>query len=120
MAAFTRSHVRRSHHYRACVAIDWHGVGVAIGEWNWQAIGTIVALGALLVALWFSLRSLRLTREGQQLTRGGQQQDRQIAEATAERSEAAARLTEEYTRRVVDALEALAAGATAERAPRVA
>jgi hypothetical protein len=76
-----------------------------------------VARGALLVALWFNLRLLRLRHEGQQLTRDGQQQDRQIAEATAERSEAATRLTEEYTRRVVDALEALAAGATAERPP---
>ena len=77
-------------------------------RWDWQAIGTIVAIAAVAVTLIFNLVSLRLTRDGQRLIELGQQQDREMAEATAQRSEAAARLTEGYTQRVVDALEAIA------------
>lgn len=64
-------------------------------------VGTVVALLGVLVTLVLSLRSERLTRDGQKL-------ERDQAEATAMRSEAAARLTEEYTRRVVEALETMA------------
>jgi hypothetical protein len=92
-------------------------------RWDWQAIGTIVAIAAVAVTLIFNLVSLRLTRDGQRLIELGQQQDREMAEATAQRSEAAARLTEEYTQRVVDALEAIAMsgiGGGPARLPKVA
>lgn len=65
------------------------------------AVGTVVALVGVVASMVFTLRSERLTRDGQQL-------ERAQAEATAARSEAAAALTEEYTRRVVDALETMA------------
>jgi hypothetical protein len=64
-------------------------------------IGTFVALVGVAGSLLMTLRSERLTRKGQDL-------EREQAEATAARSEAAAALTEEYTRRVVDALETIA------------
>ncbi|WP_338752145.1 hypothetical protein [Janibacter alittae] len=64
-------------------------------------VGTVVALLGVLWTVGHSLRSERLTRAGQEL-------ERDQAEATAMRSEAAARLTEEYTRRVVEALETMA------------
>jgi hypothetical protein len=92
-------------------------------RWDWQAIGTIVAIAAVAVTLIFNLVSLRLTRAGQRLIEQGQQQDREMAEATAQRSEAAARLTEGYTQRVVDALEAIArsgVGGGPARLPKVA
>lgn len=80
-----------------------------IGDVDWQAVGTFVALIGVIGSLY--------------LTRRGHKQDRTIAESTAARSEAAARLTEDYTRRVVDALEAMATraafGGTAEPSPRV-
>jgi hypothetical protein len=85
-------------------------------RWDWQAIGTIVAIAAVAVTLIFNLLS-------QQQTRAGQQQDREMFEATAQRSEAAARLTERYTQRVVDALEAMAQsgiGGGQARLPKVA
>lgn len=53
------------------------------------------------------------------LTRRGQKQDAEIAGAAASRTEAAARLTEEYTRRIVDALELLASGTAQVSAPAV-
>ena len=92
-------------------------------RWDWQAIGTIVATTAVAVTLIFNLISLRLTRAGQRLIQQGQQQDREMAEATAQRSEAAARLTEGYTQRVVEALEAIARsgiGGGPARQPKVA
>jgi hypothetical protein len=69
----------------------WDG----LGDLDWQAIGTLVALVGLIASL--------------RITRSGQKQEREIAENTASRAEAAARLTEDYTRRVVDALERMAA-----------
>jgi hypothetical protein len=92
-------------------------------RWDWQAIGTNVAIAAVAVTLIFNLVSLRLTRAGQRLIEQGQQQDREMFEATAQRSEAAARLTEGYTQRVVDALEAIARSGIGDgpaRLPRVA
>ena len=92
-------------------------------RWDWQAIGTIVAIAAVAVTLIFNLLSQRQTRAGQRLIEQGQQQDREMAEATAQRSEAAARLTEGYTQRVVDALEAIARsgiGGGPARLPKVA
>lgn len=79
--------------------------------WNgadWQGIGTLVALLGVIATLVLNLRSEKLTRVGQELTLKGQQQDREISENSALRSEAAARLTEDYTKRVVDALERIA------------
>lgn len=69
-------------------------------------LGTVVALIGVVVTLVMTLRSERLTREGQRL-------ERQQAESSAARTEAAAALTEEYTRRVVLALEQMAAGSPA-------
>lgn len=63
-------------------------------DWDWQAIGTIVAL--LGVAGSFGL------------TWRGQRQERQIAENSARRSEAAAALTADNTTRVIEALEQIA------------
>lgn len=77
-------------------------------QWDWLAIGTIVAIAAVAVTMIFNILLLR--------------QDRQIAEATAQRSEAAARLTEGYTQRVVDALETISRsgiGGGPSRPPRV-
>jgi hypothetical protein len=85
-------------------------------RWDWQAIGTIVAIAAVAVTLIFNLLSQRQTR-------AGQHQDREMFEATAQRSEAAAGLTERYTQRVVDALEAIAQsgiGGGPARLPKVA
>jgi hypothetical protein len=76
-------------------AVDW------LGDLDWNAItGASTALGVL-VALAAVIRSERLTRDGQKL-------QREQADAAAARSEAAAALTEEYTQRVVFALEAMA------------
>lgn len=77
-------------------AVDW-GTSADIAT----TVGAAVAILAVLVTLIMTLRSERLTREGQQL-------QRREFEATARRTEAAAALTEEYTRRVVDALETIA------------
>jgi hypothetical protein len=78
------------------------------GHVDWQAIGNIstaagvvIALAGVTLTFVFTLRSQRLTREGQAL-------EREQAETAAARSEAAAGLTEEYTRRVVEALETMA------------
>jgi hypothetical protein len=60
---------------------------------DWQAIGTIIALLGVVASFGVAVR--------------GQRQERELAERSASRSEAAARLTEEYTGRVVDALEAM-------------
>lgn len=62
---------------------------------DWQAVGTIVALLGVIASLAVTIR--------------GQQQERKLAENSAARSEAASGLTEGYTARVVDALEAIAA-----------
>lgn len=86
--------------------MDWVG-----DFWNgtdWQGVGTLVALLGVIATLVLNLRSEKLTRAGQDLTLKGQRQDREISENSALRSEAAARLTEDYTRRVVDALERIA------------
>ena len=72
---------------------------------DWQAIGTAVALLGVIGSLWVAIR--------------GQSQDRTIAENTASRAEAAARLTEEYTQRVVVALEALAERGLGAASPHI-
>lgn len=75
-------------------------------SWNVAAdiattLGTLVALIGVAGSLYLTLRSERLTRKGQEL-------ERQQADSAASRAEAAAALTEEYTRRVVVALERMA------------
>lgn len=62
---------------------------------NWQGLGVLVAMAAIVVSFLMSWR--------------GQRQQQLIAEATAARAEAAARLTAGYTERVVVALETIAA-----------
>ena len=84
---------------------DWQTVAAVS-----TAVGTAVALVGVLVTLIMTLRSEKLTRAGQAL-------EREQAEATAARTEAAAALTEEYTRRVVDALETMASRPKAASAP---
>ena len=78
----------------------WRSAGAAVGcdsdAVDWQAVGTIAAMLGVIASFFLTVR--------------GQRQERAIAEASAARSEAAARLTEEYTARVVEALEQMAAG----------
>lgn len=97
---------------RTSAAWNWDAIGNAS-----QALGTFVALVGVVVTLVMTLRSERLTRQGQQL-------ERRQAESSAERSENAAALTEEYTRRAIEALESMAArglgGGAPEPARRVA
>jgi hypothetical protein len=71
------------------------------------AVGTVVALGAIIVVFWFNRRSLALDREN--------------AEATAERAEAAAALSADSTDRIVEALGAISLSGTgaAQPLPRV-
>lgn len=76
--------------------IDWPAVGSIS-----TAVGVLIVLVGVIVTFIFTQRSQRLTREGQAL-------DREQAASAASRSEAAAALTEEYTRRVVEALEIMA------------
>lgn len=73
----------------------------------------------MLVALLGVIATFLLNLRSQKLTREGQRQERELATNAASRSEAAARLTEEYTRRVVDALETIAAGSGQARPPTV-
>jgi len=82
----------------------------AVGDIDWPAVGTLIALAGVIVSFW--------------LTRRGQNQEKALAENSAERAEAAARLTEDYTARVVIALERMAAlssstSAMAAPTPRV-
>lgn len=65
------------------------------------SVGVIIALITLILYFVSNLRSEKLTRQGQA-------ENRAISEATAARAEAAAALTENYTRRIVDALEGMA------------
>lgn len=66
---------------------------------DWQVIGTIVAAVGVAGSFWLTWR--------------GQREEATRAHNSAERSENAARLTEDYTSRVVIALELMAANAAA-------
>ncbi|MGR6322010.1 hypothetical protein Q2K19_15615 [Micromonospora soli] len=94
------------------LALDWQ-------EASDQAtvIGVLVALAVGIATTVVMIRQEKVTRDGQRL-------QATEARAAAERSESAARLTEEYTRRVVEALETMAANSTGNAeagpiAPRV-
>ena len=83
-------------------------LGVHVNSADWQSIGTIVAAVGVGGSFWLTWR--------------GQREESRRAHNSAERSENAARLTEEYTSRVVAALELMAANAavsTAAPAPVV-
>jgi hypothetical protein len=67
----------------------------------WQTIADIAAAVGVVVAITFGIRSDKVTRDGQKA-------EKDIAENAALRSEHAAALTEDYTRRVVEALEKIA------------
>lgn len=67
----------------------------------WETLANIATTIGIVVALAGAV-------VGSVLTWRGQKQDREIAEASASRAESAAALTEQYTQRVVDALETLA------------
>lgn len=79
---------------------------------TWQAVGTIVAMLGVIVTLVLTLRGQRLTRH---LTEKAQVHADEMAERSASRSEAAARVSEGYTARVVEALEAMATGSASPR-----
>lgn len=81
---------------RALLAIDWQEVSDQA-----TVIGVGVALLVGIATTVVMIRQEKVTRDGQQL-------QLEQARAAAERSESAARLTEEYTRRVVEALETMA------------
>ncbi len=66
-------------------------------------VGALATAGGVIVTSILNIRSNKLTRRGLE-------QEQEIAQASAARAEAAAALNEEYTRRMVDALEAIAAG----------
>lgn len=78
------------------------------GPDTWQTVAAIATTVAVVVAIAGLIAEWRRSRKSQELTRIGLDQDREIAEATASRAEAAAALSEDYTRRVVEALEAMA------------
>jgi hypothetical protein len=75
---------------------------------DWQTFANISTTFGVFVAVSGVIVTLILTLRSEKLTRAGQMLEREQAEATAARSEAAAALTEEYTRRVVEALETMA------------
>lgn len=77
--------------------MDW------VSDVDWQAVGTIVAMAGVIASFWLTMR--------------GQKQDRELAGASASRAEAAAQLTESYTARVVEALEAIAATGLGQAPP---
>jgi hypothetical protein len=70
---------------------------------DWQVIGTIVAAVGVAGSFWLTWR--------------GQREEARRAHNSAERSENAARLTEDYTSRVVTALELLATNTAIGGAP---
>ncbi|GAA2510008.1 hypothetical protein GCM10010201_00760 [Pilimelia columellifera subsp. columellifera] len=85
-------------------------------SWDWETIGdqatSIGVLVALLVGITTNVimaRQEKVTRQGLLLQQRLGEEAANRADAAALRTEAAARLTEEYTRRVVVALETLAA-----------
>jgi hypothetical protein len=83
---------------------------------DWEAAAAIgVLVGALVTGFGVIVTSI-LNIKSNRLTRQGLEQEQAIAENSAARSEAAARLTEEYTRRIVDALEKIAAEGPGGRA----
>ncbi|MFF4879715.1 hypothetical protein [Micromonospora sp. NPDC000668] len=79
------------------LAVDWQQVSDQA-----TVLGVFVALAVGLATTVVMIRQEKVTRKGQQL-------QSEYATAAAERAESAARLTEEYTRRVVEALETMAA-----------
>lgn len=72
-----------------------------------KAVAIAVVIGALATAGGVIVTSI-LNIISNRLTRRGLEQEQQIAQSSAARAEAAAALNEEYTRRMVDALEAIA------------
>jgi hypothetical protein len=80
---------------------------------DWQTVSNISTVGGVFVALVSVAVTFVLALRSQKLTRIGQDLELQQAEATAARSEAAARLTEDYTQRVVEALETMSQKGTA-------
>jgi len=75
---------------------------------NWQEVSSQATVAGVLVALVVGIATTIVMIRQEKVTRDGQQLQSDLAKASAERSESAARLTEEYTRRVVEALEAMA------------
>jgi hypothetical protein len=88
---------------------------------HWQVYSEIATVAGVGVALLLGVVTAIITIFHLKMTRDGILLEQQQAEATAARTEAAAALTEGYTRRVVEALESIAAagGPVTARAPRV-
>ena len=72
-------------------------------DWSAAAttVGTLIALTGLAWSIWRAKKADELVLKGQEI-------ERQASESSAARAEAAAALSEQYTRRVVDALERIA------------
>lgn len=86
---------------------------------DWDALADQATVVGVLVALLVGISTTIVMIRQEKATRDGQQLEREQAQAAAARTEAAAALTEEYTRRVVDALETMASHADSSGAPRV-
>ncbi|MEV4493166.1 hypothetical protein AB0K04_23990 [Micromonospora coxensis] len=76
---------------------------------DWQEVSDQATVLGVFVALIVGLATTVVMIRQEKVTRRGQQLQSEYSTAAAERAESAARLTEEYTRRVVEALETMAA-----------
>lgn len=84
---------------------------------NWQEMSDQATVIGVIVALLVGIATTVVMIRQEKVTRDGQRLQLEQAKAAADRSESAARLTEEYTRRVVDALETMASRAGSPLAP---
>ncbi|MDI5937161.1 MULTISPECIES: hypothetical protein [unclassified Micromonospora] len=88
-------------------------------EFDWQKVADQATVSGVLVALMVGIATTVVMIRQEKTTRIGQEEQTKLARAAASRAERAAGLTEDYTRRVVEALEVIAAGQRAATAPRV-
>jgi hypothetical protein len=75
---------------------------------DWQELADLATVLGVGVALFVGISTTIVMIRQEKVTRDGHELQRELSKVSAERAEAAARLTEEYTQRVVDALEAIA------------
>ncbi|WP_146766202.1 hypothetical protein [Micromonospora saelicesensis] len=79
---------------------------------DWQEVSDQATVFGVLVALLVGIATTIVMIRQEKVTREGQRLQSEQGRAAAERAESAARLTEEYTRRVVEALETMAVGSS--------
>ncbi|MFI7283418.1 hypothetical protein ACIBOV_24460 [Micromonospora chersina] len=77
---------------------------------DWQEIANQATVVGVLAAFVVGIATTIVMIRQERTTREGQREQTRYAQAASDRAESAARLTEEYTHRVVEALEAMAAG----------